>query len=803
MSQTITSPEYLVTLQADGSWKWKIIPTSLPAVSKVRDDYQAKYNPDTTPAFLVDLGPEYKTQDPSQPWPWKVISVQHLCDDDLTGAEVLLQEGWGAISYAWGECQSWSPFSSPFTPDRDLDLPFLDPPTNKKKYRPVYEGGRKKNDLPLAYVPPGSSPQDVEAWNWGIPKIPAFTVLDIKRVFKTIRRRFIWWDMACLPQMDFSKGFDADPSRNYPGPPRLAEAVTKVAGGELSKQKYVYDRASAGAAWLLTLNWNQGADASKWTSLQKLLTQAPKLLDLATIKTMIKDQKATDPKKRAVWTILQAILGKPGLEDANAWKDAIDRFKALLLAIRNEEAWFRSLWSFQEARLMKNQAFVDKSGNVLPLYQTSALAEQPPFPNTNILVDGIITQASYPSMADIINVATLLASQISLAYNSVYGSGTAGMPLPPLVTLWQPDPKVQGSKPYLEPVLRELTASGLLYNPENAPLEMLLAARRSRFPSLKFADQYFAMTGVLGLVKVDDQHDYSLDTSYDYWYGVNTAVDPNDWTLNKQWLVDGLPKAFFEAIVKRYQWLALLFAKKSVDKVDHWGAIAMGHYEIINPYFEGLFLGNEFMTTEKDWDFELPFLQYDKAKDLLHILPPKEYVTNTVIVGDSITKAITSTDANAIVYPKRKITCWQVTKEWAADLCYLYTVDPATAKDYVEDEFEKDRIKDISSPRPSKPSNNVLVKSFTAADFGGLNKFLLIPFKSLGYGLSSLPNPKIKQDPALGNKRCLVIAGAQRNTSGVAKYDGYFGGIADMRNVSVDEIDTVEIQLCWQKRPDF
>ena len=102
---TGTSPEYLVTLQSDGSWKWKLIPTLFPAVAKLREEYENAFQPDNTPTFLVDLGPDYKTLDPSTPWPWKVISVEKLLDDDLPAAEVLLKEGWGALSYAWGECE--------------------------------------------------------------------------------------------------------------------------------------------------------------------------------------------------------------------------------------------------------------------------------------------------------------------------------------------------------------------------------------------------------------------------------------------------------------------------------------------------------------------------------------------------------------------------------------------------------------------------------------------------------------------------------------------------------------------------
>ena len=68
--------------------------------------FVAKFNPDSTPGYLVDLGEKYRALDPSKSdWPWKIVSAQDLPLDNFTGAQTLLSEGWGAISYAWGECK--------------------------------------------------------------------------------------------------------------------------------------------------------------------------------------------------------------------------------------------------------------------------------------------------------------------------------------------------------------------------------------------------------------------------------------------------------------------------------------------------------------------------------------------------------------------------------------------------------------------------------------------------------------------------------------------------------------------------
>lgn len=94
-------PTFLVKLGDDGQWQWTAVPPP-----KFTSDWYQRFPTETTPRFLVDLGPDYALLDPEvKAWPWKVISVPDLYLDDFYAAQILLDQGWGAISYQWGECK--------------------------------------------------------------------------------------------------------------------------------------------------------------------------------------------------------------------------------------------------------------------------------------------------------------------------------------------------------------------------------------------------------------------------------------------------------------------------------------------------------------------------------------------------------------------------------------------------------------------------------------------------------------------------------------------------------------------------
>ena len=143
-------------------------------------------------------------------------------------------------------------------------------------------------------------------------------------------------------------------------------------------------------------------------------------------------------------------------------------------------------------RLLKAQAFVDENGRALS-YDPSILAkdQKSTFPNVTLNINGKIQETSSPNVNTLINITTLLASQISIAFLSTYYRGVGMTPIPALVQLWKKTGTNKDQPAYLEPVLQELASSGLLYHADNDPLGLIAGARRARFPSLFQADNYF------------------------------------------------------------------------------------------------------------------------------------------------------------------------------------------------------------------------------------------------------------------------------------------------------------------------
>ena len=593
------------------------------------------------------------------------------------------------------------------------------------------------------------------------------------------------WDVVCLPQRDITQGFDKDLKRvpPYLGPPWLPDFLDTICNQELDKQKYVYEKATAGAAWLTQISWGSGTPSK----LESLLKDTPKMLDLETVRTIINIQGSDVKivtKDTPVWKILSNVLGSPSLGNAAEWRTAIEAFCEKVKGIRDSEAWFRSLWSFQEGRLMKQQAFLDSQGQVLPLgtsYNASGATVS--YPKTFIQVGDDYKETSSPNATTVISFVTLLASQISLAYNSALGSGTAGMPIPPLVELWTTNISATDKRPVLEPCLQTLTSSGLLYYPEDSPLEIIAAARRSRFPSLFVKDAYFASTGVLGLIKVDDARDYRMKDPTNY------SGPRNDDQAYAKWITDTLPKAFFEAVVKRYQWLALLLARNPKDKVTHWGAVSMGHFEPITPYCEKILVENAFNIERSDWQYILPQLTYLPDSDELEITPAKGFVQDTAVVNGKILTSV----------PAKGIKCWEITEDWGAKQCFQYILDDTAV--YEDDKFTAAGKVEIMGQRPTKPSNSVRIKETLPAAFGGKGKFILIPFEEIGFGLSDKLINKMVRDPNLFSCRCLLIVDFAWIGDDRTRATGTFGGIVDVRNLKASYGMVNSIRMRWQSAP--
>lgn len=615
-----------------------------------------------------------------------------------------------------------------------------------------------------------------------------------------------------MPQKDCSKGFSPDSKRDppYSGPPALPGELQRAADTEVLKQKFVYEKASVGVVWLNETIWDNSP------SLGKILLKTPKLFDLDTARTILRrsyDGTTIVPDKQAssktpVWMILSNVLSGlftpdsqsnastatesgPALNSAKEWLDAIQNFVDLLKDVRKNEGWFRSLWSFQEGRLLKVQAFVDRYGKA---FKTGSDLDRDgkklPFPQTQVQVDGTFKPTNHPGIRELSAFATLLAGQISLAYIKAFGYGTAAMAIPPLVELWQKLPSVSGGKATtspLESIMSDLNSTGILYSSGDSPLELIVAARRTRFPSLYLKDQYYAMTGVLGLVKIDQSQDYSIqDREWGGYMGPRSA-DTIDW------LQFALPKMFFEALVKRYQWLVLMLAKRSVDNIDHWGAISMGHFETINPYCENVIMKNELTVERKNWKYILPQLSYDVATDQLKMIPP---------AGSSATNTLQNGNVVTFVPDKEHIICRRITtNSWDGKQIMLWTLGD-NAIVYQDDPLKQNGMVD-SATRPPKPSNAVQQKNLTPQDLGDKAKILLISFESLGFDLVTQTKTR-DVGPNKLNQRCLLLrdvietAAGTSNTVKAPAISAYFGGIVDVSNLATEVLEVSAISLGWQ-----
>ena len=823
MAQVQGSPSYTVQLRTDGSWNWR-----LSLSTKTQSDFYTKFPPDKTPSFLVDLGPGYKSLKADQPaaqdkWPWKVISVQELpYDADPSTMHALMKEGWAAISYAWGE--------------------YL--PTNPYKHRPVFDGSRADNGLPLAYVPLGATAKQTQEYNWPMHKStePTLSLDNFRKVLVTLGKRFFWWDLACLPQSVASKGFAPDPDRKdangvptpYYGQPSLSNEMWDLISAELAKQKFVYDRATVGAVWVHSLDWTTNSKT------KQLLLKAPALLDITTVKSMIHD--ATDPaygKPAIIETILKSVLGLAANADATAWLTAINAFVADLKQARLEEAWFRSLWSFQEGKLLKKQAFLDAKGQVLSLPQTVSVSGQSfAFPNIKIKSGDRYFDSSSPDDSDITNIATLLASQISIAYVSQKVPSLVPRSIPALVELWkQPNPPLNG-------VVPDIISTGMVYFTEDMPLERIIAARRSRYPSFRYADAFYAMIGVLGLIKSDAEHDYEMiDTGKYDKYGGDRDI---------AFVKEEVAKNFFEALIRKYQWMILLLAKKPVEPIASWRAISLGHFEVINPYCEGFLIGNDIKDKGASGDdFYPPLLAYDINEDAIIITPPKGFVTKPIVPAAPVGVPAPT----VIEYPKKQLICWSVknvvnvlsgpkqpslvppgfaaakpgsfpiglllmsgvyssTFSLSTGLSLVTPLnDPPTmnlytladdAVDYVDPFVKSGGYVDDKPDKTTRTSNTVIVRPANLIDAGkptGDDGILLIPFRSLEQDLlrsyvgdaSAQPAPS---RPRFG--RCVLLKNVVYDQTKNTICSGTFGGIVDVSKLECTEKAMDKISMKWQ-----
>jgi hypothetical protein len=401
---------------------------------------------------------------------------------------------------------------------------------------------------------------------------------------------------------------------------------------------------------------------------------------------------------------------------------------------------------------MKVQAFLDKNGQ--RLQATNAAPDQPPFPKLRVIENGAPKVIDAPSFKHLTTLATLMAAQLSLALN-VYNTSRWATTTNSLVRLMKQDPPALKIGD-VEDMLRRLMQSGLVFPVgDDSPLEILAAARRTRFVSLMAADQFWAMTGVLNLVG-----SYEIVTKETFLQGIVTTKN-SEWEayLNRakekheDYLYNELPKDFFSVFIQRHQWNALLLARKENDAVMHWGAVSLGHYEPVNPFFES--------SLGKDITDPLPTLTYEKATDEVVMKP------------------------NGAA----KIVCWSA-EVLDNDTTFYKLLDEPQYTDTWANNGDMVELKNFTNYREPVPSQSIIRQKLKPAElatyFGGAGKFFLFPFKSLGVSLAG--------DSVQG--RCLVVKKIV-SLADPSKYSGVFAGIVDIGSAKATVINVNEIRMKW------
>ena len=136
------------------------------------------------PKFILDLGADFLSEEewvigsPKKPaWKWTIHCLEDFCKD-AANKTLFETHGYGAVSYAWG-------------------FEYINKPV------PIHSSTDPVPNMP--------DPR----YKWEIPKCDLlFTLNDVRRVFKTMGKRFVWWDHACIPQLDLSNGYANAPASN-------------------------------------------------------------------------------------------------------------------------------------------------------------------------------------------------------------------------------------------------------------------------------------------------------------------------------------------------------------------------------------------------------------------------------------------------------------------------------------------------------------------------------------------------------------------------------------------------------------
>lgn len=152
--------------------------------------------------------------------------------------------------------------------------------------------------------------------------------------------------------------------------------------------------------------------------------------------------------------------------------------------------------------------------------------------------------------------------------------------------------QLPGSSTYLSQNAHTLWTSGLLFYPQNSPLEMICAARRSRETNWSELDRYYAMIGVLGIRMRADYTNVSEAQAQ---------------------------ALFFPAVLQAYQWPTLLLARSIPPPANEswWLAVSTGLIEPLGGYFEAGFVAKGAPARAN-----YPPVQYDQLTDEVVLSKP-------------------------------------------------------------------------------------------------------------------------------------------------------------------------------------
>jgi hypothetical protein len=469
-----------------------------------------KYEETKTPTYLIDFGADFafadKPYDPSITFPWKIIEVQKL---SIADKRVLLDQGWAAVSYAYGAAaRKWGVMR----PNYDAT----------KSNIPVAADQKVRDEIltcfPQILYPKAdlNNPKEEDKF--------VFTIDDAKAIFWTVRKRFLWWDMACVPQEDRK-----DPTIPMP-------KIRKDANGkEVGKQKYVYGPASAGVVWLLQADFT---DTKNDNPLKPLFGKS--------LPFDIKDLEKGIPSAADALKWLTAILGPKYCVNFSSLVEGLQAkiFKAID-AVTQSDRSFSSLWCFQESKLMGPQILVDRKGNRLNWSDQINTVPENTFTHTQVNGGRTVLRPGIPGLTAIV---TFLATEISLATTSPKDDRLPEILRDANLKKAGMD-RIDGTI-LLQILLHRLARSGLIYYPENSPLELIIAARRNRPTEMRYPkNKYDAMIGVLDIVAHSDFKDDRTQNPPIFRPG---AYEGDGLAASKQFFLDNLA---------RYQWRMLLVAK--------------------------------------------------------------------------------------------------------------------------------------------------------------------------------------------------------------------------------------------------